>query len=718
MIDGNELLAIFRTQLAGHMAQIESLALALEQDPACRKTAEGLMRTFHTIKGASRAIRLDAIQEMAHAMEDLCHGLLDDATIFRPAFSDLLLASCDLMTAALDAHLAGLAPADGEELLKLVAAFHRGEERLPLVQGKPAPPAPERLITPPMVEDWDELALISGDLASFIRSGSSFRRHLEGNLRLGERCLRDMDQQAQRHTLNRLIQDQRSVLDHFDLLMDQGYRIANAMADRVTEGRLVPLQRVFDNLPRMIRDLAREVGKTCRLETKGGEIRVDQRVARAIHTALTPLLRNAMDHGIELPEERRRMDKASEGTLAVQAEVHEGSVWIEVRDDGRGVQTERLQEKALGLGLVTPEGWHHLQPEQRIGLILHPGMTTNAQVSRLSGRGFGLSIALAEAEKLGGLLQVVSREGQGTTFRLRLPVALALAQVLPVVVGIHPWLGRQVYAIPVRDVVAVHRFSQEQVRHAPGETRIRVGETYLSVHDCSAFLGLGPVRDNPEGKPLLVLTAHGEQMALVVEEILEEQPLVERPIAGWMEAFPIWSGMGQGAGGEPLPVIHASALLHALSQSGERTGIRPEEDILSGEDHGESAPTRTIPTILVVEDSLTVREVERHFLETAGYGVETAVNGEEGWKKALATPFDVIITDLDMPVMDGMTMIRRLVADLADTRPPIVVVSYKDRVEGREAALAAGADHYVVKSEFDSILLLELIRSLLARRRP
>jgi len=479
-------------------------------------------------------------------------------------------------------------------------------------------------------------------------------------------------------------------------------QLTEHLADEVTQARLVPLTELLDDYPRIVRDLARDLGKQVALRVEGDQNRIDRAVLEALRNPLLHLVRNALDHGIEAPEERRALGKAAGGRLAIEAQQLGSMMRIRVVDDGAGIDLERLRETVVSSGRTTEPLWQAMGVEEQLQFLFLPGLSTTTSVSDTSGRGFGLDIVKSALDAMGGRIGVHSERGQGCCVELQVPLSLALTRCLLVRGGRHPLFGVQRYAIPMPEVVSVMRLDPARLRRVEGWPAVHLDEGTLPLYELGQLLALAPLTTETAEKHLLVLGDHERRAAVLVEAVIDELDLVTRPLDERLGKVQQTAGVTLLDDGGLALVLDVSDLLECLDAG----AIQPRE----------APPEQSEPVshILVVEDSVTVREVERHFLTQAGYEVTTAVNGVDGLNKAKAGRFDMVITDIDMPRMNGIELIRTLRGLERFRRLPVIVVSYKDRPEDREAALGVGASHYVTKAEFDTDAMLATVAELLA----
>ena len=766
---GLDLMGIFAEEVVGQMVEARAL-LAADTEAT---SGEDLRRVFHTLKGAARAIGCDPIRAVAGALEDLLHGSRTDGN---PELFARLPLAVDCGLSWIESLLATLLQgAEAPSLTPLLEQFARQRETgqftpclppVPAAEACPAldGPAAEPPVTPtrpvpaaaptgpPLpvessppanfpanrpagsqrtrlaYEQHDRLHRLSGELTVAVASLAGQRNQLRGLTReltrAGQHLGRlvagtltdDLDREALHESLRQVAQRLATTTGGLDGLTDAHDRmegrlhhLADGLADEVTQARLLPLSDLFDDYPRMVRDLAQELGKRVELHLEGQDNRIDRAVLEQLRNPLLHLLRNALDHGIEPPAVREAQGKPAVGHLTLEA--HRVGVLMRLRvgDDGAGIDLGRLEAAVVAAGHTTPALWAQLGCEERSAFLFLPGLSTAPNLSTTSGRGFGLDIVKAGIESSGGTVSVHGEPGRGTCFELHVPLSLSLTRCLLVVGGRHPLFGDQRYAFPMTEVSRVRRLAQDELRELEGRLAVHLDGETLPLFQLHTLLGLAPIHQDLGRKHLLVLDEGGGRFGLLVEAVVDELDMVARPLDERLGKVAEVSGLTLLDDGGVALIVDVPDLLQHMREG---AGYLAPAGLQAAADSAEEAAAPA--QVLVVEDSVTVREVERHFLEQAGYQVTTAVNGMDGLNKAKAGDHRILITDIDMPRMNGIELIRTLRGMDRFRQLPIIVVSYKDRAEDRDKAMEAGADRYVTKSEFDTDAMLAMVAQLLA----
>lgn len=500
---------------------------------------------------------------------------------------------------------------------------------------------------------------------------------------------------------------------------------ASDLSDRlyreVLTSRMRPFREGVQGLERMVRDLARQLGKRVRFEILGLDTRVDRDVLAKLEAPLTHLLRNAVDHGMQTPQERQAAGKPEENRLTLQALHWAGFLTVRISDDGRGIDLEAIRRKILQKQLHDPSTLPDLTPAELIEFLFLPGFTTTQQVSEISGRGVGLDVVREMLRVLGGQVQVENRPGHGVAFNLRLPVTRSVARMLLVEVAGEP------YALPLGRIDRLLRVLPAAVRRLEGRAYVQDNGENIALVDAARLLELPAARAANQRMSVVVVRTGDELRGLVVDAFLGERELVVKPLdprLGKIRDIHAVLVLDDGRIVLMLDVDDLAVSLRAhpaavLTDVADETGSRTADAAhASAPAHQAVAaragtPSATGKRVLVVDDSLTVREMERRLLEGAGYAVTTAVDGVDGWLNARAQPFDLLISDIDMPRMTGLELVRNLRADPQFAHLPVLLLSYKDRPEDHAAGFAAGANAYATKGGFQDGAFLRTVHDLL-----
>ena len=482
-------------------------------------------------------------------------------------------------------------------------------------------------------------------------------------------------------------------------------RRSENLADRLYREAIASRMRPFDDgvqgFPRMVRDMARRLGKQVNFEIMGRATEVDRDILERLETPLSHLLRNAIDHGIEPPEERLAVGKPEEGTIRLEAAHKGGMLSITVSDDGRGVELERLRQKVISTQLTTADIATALTEVELMEFLFLPGFSTKESVTEISGRGVGLDVVHEMAREVGGTVRAVSAPGQGMHFYLQLPLTLSVLRTLVVEIAGEP------YAFPLARIDRALMLSKDDIDLAAGRQYFTIDDQHIGLISAHQVLELQDSTRHSDTLPVIVISDRLNCYGLVVDRFVGESDLVVQPLDSRLGKIPDISTAALLEDGSPILIIDVEDMVHSVDNllSGRR--LRKVSQAASAT----RGPIRK--RILVVDDSITVREVERQLLANHGYEVEVAVDGMDGWNAVRAGRYDLVISDVDMPRMDGFALVSQIKNDARLRALPVMIVSYKGSEEDRTRGLEAGANYYLNKSSFHDETLLQAVVDLI-----
>jgi chemotaxis protein histidine kinase CheA len=664
-----------------------------------------LGRHLHTLKGSAASLGMQDLSDIAHKLEDALAPLkVNPQKMPRPVV-DVLLHGLDLFMLRAQAHADGRGdalPDPAAALAQLVADAPPPEEAAAM--GAPAPAAvaaPDAATlsaaaAEPMPEAVPESAdagwrVSSRQVTSLMREVERLR---EVRLRFEERG-RELDRVvallAKQGLLAETAEARSLLAGTARTLRTDGEEtgdIVEALEDGLKAITTRPVRTILDPLQRMVRDLSRQLGKEARLSVVGSEVSLDRRLLEKLQGALVHLLRNAVDHGLELPAQRERAGKHHEGALTMRIEQQGNLLYLECADDGAGIDLERVRKVAESRGVVTADETARLNENQVRDLIFRPGFSTRADVTDTSGRGVGLDAVRASVEALQGRIEVASTPGQGTRFVLTLPVDLGSSPVL-VVRALEQLVG-----LPMLAVEATQLARADSLRLGKRRAHLEYQGQLLPVVDLGARLGLRALTPPTEGQPLLIVQSGGKRVALAVDAVVGDRDLVIRPLPSEVREVPAWQGAATLSRGELLLICRPDWLVTDTAQ----------------------AQVVAQRRALVVDDSLTARALHRAMLEAGGFTVHLAASGVRALDRLQSDTYDVVICDLDMEEMDGMQLIAKLRERKETASLPVILVSAHDSAAARERGLAAGADGYLSKRECAAGRLLAEVLDVMSRR--
>ncbi len=467
----------------------------------------------------------------------------------------------------------------------------------------------------------------------------------------------------------------------------------------VIASRMRPFADGVHGLARTVRDLARSLGKQARLVVAGEATDVDRDVLEKLEAPLGHLIRNAVDHGIDPPAERAAAGKPEAGTVRVEARHRSGMLLVTVADDGRGVNLDRLRKKVVERGLSTAELVKQMSEAELLEFLFLPGFSTATGVTEISGRGVGLDVVLDSVRKVGGSVRITTKGGEGTTFHLQLPITLSVIRAVVAEIGGEP------YAFPHNRIDRLLRVPREQVRSLEHRQFVAVDGQNVGLVVAAQILDL-PAGKPPAGDLTVVLLSDATgAYGLVVDAFRGEQDLVVRPLDPRLGKVPNLSAAAVLDDGEPVLIVDVEDLVRSMDQYIQSGSLRRCES----RDTGPARKKR----VLVVDDSITVREVERQLLTQHGYDVTVAVDGMDGWNQVRAGNFDLMVSDVDMPRMTGIQLVKAVRGDDRLKTLPVIIVSYKEREDDRMLGLEVGANYYLTKSSFHDNRFIRAAEDLL-----
>jgi two-component system chemotaxis sensor kinase CheA len=486
-------------------------------------------------------------------------------------------------------------------------------------------------------------------------------------------------------------------------------RLVNDHLEAIKQVLMLPVSSLVEAFPGMVRKISHEQNKEIDFIISGTELEIDKRILEELKDPLIHLIRNAIDHGIGKPQERVLQNKPVHGciTLAFAAK-ESGQVEITLADDGKGIDKEHVLKAAIKSGFLSNEDAGKLEPKEVLNLIYQSGVSTSSIITDISGHGLGLSIVQEKVLKLNGKISVVSEEHAGTSFRILLPMTLATFR------GILIMLQEFMFVLPTSNVERVLKVEKEEIRTVENHETILVDDRIISVADLGEVLGLPGHKHAGQGKiepgsensnqiRIVVLVSGEDRIAFKVDDLLDEQQVLVKGLGNLLRRVRNISGATILGSGKVVPVLNIPDLMKsAVKTNGRKSEVSTGELFVP-------KPGK----ILVAEDSITSRTLIKNILETAGYKVTTAVDGADAFTKARTGDFDIVVSDVDMPKMNGFELTAKIRNDKKLNEIPVVLVTALESREDREHGIEVGADAYIIKSSFDQTNLLEIIKKLI-----
>ena len=748
------LLELFSLEADAQTQVLSAGLLALERNPTQADQLEACMRAAHSLKGAARIVGVDAGVSVAHVMEDCLVSAQEGRLYLQPEHIDALLQGTDLlMRIATPGNDVG--PADIEAYVALMERLLDPSQPIATPVPKPEPiPAPrvDALLLEPelepapplgsdaprqnkrMTEGGERVLRVTAerlnsllDLSSkslvetqrlkpYLASLQRLKRIQSNSLRAldaldGQLKSLDLNLEAQEALADtrRLLSEAQALLAEKNAELDefgwQAGQRAQVLYDTALACRMRPFADVLAGQVRMVRDLGRSLGKQVRLEIEGEKTQVDRDVLEKLEAPLTHLLRNAVDHGIEPPEQRVLAGKPAEGLIRLRASHQAGLLVLELSDDGNGVDLERLRGTIVDRHLSPVETALRLSEEELLTFLFLPGFSLRDKVTEVSGRGVGLDAVQHMVRQLRGAVVLEQTAGQGSRFHLEVPLTLSVVRSLVVEVG------EEAYAFPLAHIERMCDLAPDDIVQLEGRQHFWHEGRHVGLVAASQLLQRPPGQNPSDTLKVVVIRERDAVYGIAVERFIGERTLVVLPLDDRLGKVQDISAGALLDDGSVVLIVDVEDMLRSVDKL-LNTGRL--ERIARRSQQATEAPRKRV---LVVDDSLTVRELQRKLLLNRGYEVAVAVDGMDGWNALRSEDFDLLITDIDMPRMDGIELVTLLRRDSRLQSLPVMVVSYKDREEDRRRGLDAGADYYLAKASFHDDALLDAVVELIGGAR-
>ncbi|MEP6873510.1 MAG: hybrid sensor histidine kinase/response regulator [Burkholderiales bacterium] len=727
------MLELFQIEVETQTRVLVSGLLALEQDPAAADQLEACMRAAHSLKGATRIVNLNAGVALTHAMEDCFVAAQQGRLRLRQVHIDVLLTGVDLLGRLTKASQADLdRPTELDQiqvdafLQTLTLAMQTTGESAPANDDSPPPWHEARAPRQPVIEPGtpdrvlrvtaENLNRLLGLAAESLVASRWLKPFADSLLRLKRLqhasaqsldALRDTGSASgpDEQRLAALDEIKRRVLEceqlvanglaNLELFDRRSADLSRRLYDEAVACRMRPFADGVQAFPRMVRDLAHTLGKQARLEILGATTQVDRDVLQQLEAPLGHLLRNAVDHGLESPEQRLAAGKSPSGVVQLEARHSGGALQIIVSDDGRGIDLDALRVAVVDRRLTTVEVATALSEAELLEFLFLPGFTLKESVTEISGRGVGLDVVQNMVKQVRGTVRVSAPAGKGVRFHLLLPLTLSVVRTLLVDIG------GEAYAFPLAHIFRTLRLARAQVEVLEGRQHFGLDGRRIGLVAAHQILEAGAFNP-PEGDlAVIVVGDHNATYGLVVDRFLGERELVLQPLDPRLGKIKDISAGALMEDGSPVLIVDVEDAIRSVQK------LIAAGNLSKVQRGAIAAGKKKRKRVLVVDDSLIVRELERKLLAQHGYEVEVAVDGMDGWNAVRTGHFDLLVTDIDMPRMDGIELVTLVKRDPHLKALPVMIVSYKDRAEDRQRGLEAGADHYLTKGSFHDETLLQ-----------
>ena len=755
-----KLLATFQVEGVERVKNMVDGLLLLEKETGAKereRIVEALFREMHSLKGAAGAVSSSEIERMCRPLESIFSSLKRGQTTITPELFDLLHRAVGSLEHLLSNIISPPSP-DSTKIADTMTAeldkFLRGElpsavsSSLPVDVGPAPVPQPEqgriggaalsRETVRIAVAKLDSLMLQAEELVSAKLAAEQRTADLQSMVqeftawkktwsRIHDAARAFQRSTEKNHTSDKPPQNGRDLAGLLDFiesssqflgtfeqrlaaatktsLHDQrslAFRVENLLDD-AKKAIMFPFSSLLEVFPRLVRDLAHDQKKEVELLLQGTDIEIDRRILETVKDPLIHLMRNCVDHGIEPAEDRRRKGKPSRGTVTISVSQKDGNkIEVSVSDDGAGIDPAQIRAAVVKHGIVDGNQASVMPDDEALSLIFQSGVSTSSMITDVSGRGLGLAIVREGVEKLGGQVSMESSPGRGTTFRLVLPLTLATFR------GILVQSGGQMFVVPAAGVERGIGFRKEELRTVENRETMVLNSEVIPIARLGDILGL-PERSNEgdasKSLQAFILKSLNRRIAFVVDAVLQEQEVLVKSLGPQLARLRNIAGATVLGSGRVIPILNVADLVKSAIRVAGR-----ERSPLSTAAAREPA---TRHSVLVVEDSITARTLLGSILESAGYAVTTAVDGIDALTRLRTGDFDIIVSDVDMPRMNGFDLTAKLRADKRFADLPIVLVTALESREDRERGVDVGANAYIVKSSFDQSNLLEVVQRLL-----
>ncbi|HGF4019032.1 response regulator [Burkholderia cenocepacia] len=757
------LLELYREETRTQTQALSERLLALESGEPDSVALEACMRAAHSLKGAARIVGVPLGVDIAGRMEE-CFVAAQAGTIALTATHvDVLLAGVDLLVRVgdpqgppvsqteIDVFAAALTGADGAQTMQAPAAVpppippsvvpyrdHDGAANEPVGVSAAVPPlAVSGTVPDPAqagrvagagamrrvrADTLNRLLSLSGEslvesrwLKPFAESMLRVKRAQRDAARsldlMYEQFADDLDagmlasMNEVRHMLNDLQRSLAERMDEFDRFERRSTHIAEQLYDEALQCRMRPFGDATRAYPRIVRDLARSLGKQVRFSIVGEGTQVDRDILDLLDAPLGHLLRNAIDHGVDSPDARHARGKPAEASVTLEARHSAGSLLVSVIDDGPGVDMDALRAAVVRQRLTDDETAARLSDPELLEFLLLPGFSMRDAVTDVSGRGVGLDAVQEMVRGVRGAVRIFNEPGAGMRFVLQLPLTLSVIRSLLVEVGGEP------YAFPLAHVRRTLELAHDDIDVLEGQPHFPFDGRRAGLVAAHQLLDAGEPDVARASTAVVVVGGEPELYGVAVDRFLGERMLVVQPLDSRLHKIQNIAAGALLENGDPVLIVDVEDLIRSvdkLVRGGQLARLTRDPQLALADRRRR---------VLVVDDSLTVRELERKLLEKRGYDVTVAVDGMEGWNAVRSDAFDLVVTDVDMPRMDGIELVTLIKSDPMLKRVPVMIVSYKDRDEDRRRGLDAGADYYLAKSSFHDEALLDAVHDLIGDAR-
>ena len=690
----DDFLEIFREEAEERVRRSQEMLSRLGKEP---ELLGDLMREAHTLKGSARMVGLEKASELAHGIEDVLKAIRDGKLEYREEIGNFLIEALELLL-----RMTGNEDVEGYDAIMEKIAGLLGKEAEEKVQGETE--KKEKKVEKLRLERKKEKAKGGGKKKKAERRRAK-RERTPGFLRVAPEKLENAVNIAEDAFIKATSLKLEDLPREVQMGLSGIERDLKELQEELSEMRLLPISDLYSAFTDAIGEIAARFGKEVELVLEGSDVMLDRRIIDHLREPMIHILRNAVDHGIELPEERLKLGKNRKGRIIIRAFDEGKRIKIEIEDDGRGIDLEKVRRKAIEKGFVSEKDSRELSDSRILEFIFGQGFSTKDEITEISGRGFGMDIVRAKLEEIGGSVEVETIPGRGTKFSLYVPLTLATQRIILF------RLDEDYFGVTSTSLSKIYAFDRERTHFIEGRPYFDIEERRVPLYNLRAAFG----SDRADGRRMLLNRDHDG--AFLVDEVLTETETVVRKFRNFL-------GQARGVVGYTFYAGRVVVLLNLEKMKAEslarlsigdegQVGVvsaearPPEENIV------ESEPKEAKRRILVVEDSAISREFITRIVSDLGHEVFTAENGKEALETLKSVDVDLVITDIKMPEMDGLELTRKIRKDPGLREKPIIIVTSRDKEEEMREGLGAGADAYLVKGKFTPEELKEKVKWLL-----
>lgn len=744
-----KLLVTFKVEAEEHLTVISSGLFELEKTPSMERQMEileAIFREAHSLKGAARAVNAVEIERICQSLESTFASMKRRKENLSPQSIGTLQREVDTLTAQLSSFAGQQTPVKKmpsrhiKQILRPTAPHGEtpgDDARPPHPMEKSTSPGTVRISTTKLdsllyqseellsaklttKQRSLELNELNNTFAAWKKAWAKVSFHTRS---LRESTAEDGEGMSQRNGQKRTSSEITSVLGFLEWntayvrsledkltsiskTAEQDHRTTSKMVDDLLEDMkkvlMLPFSSFLEIFPKLVRDLSIDRGKNVELEIRGSEIEIDRRILEEMKDPLIHLIRNCIDHGIEDPAAREKKKKSSRGKVIVAVAQKNGSkVEIDISDDGAGIDGAEVRVAALKLGIVPPDEIGKMNDREALSLIFRSGVSTSPIITNISGRGLGLAIVQEKVEKLGGTVSLETHKDAGTTFRILLPLTLATFR------GVLVRVREHLFVLPTMNVERVLTAKKEEIKTVENRETLSLNGEAVSLVRLGDVLELprsiaAPQSGTDDRVQAVVLTGNEKRIAFLVDEVLREEEVLVKTFGKQLSRVRNVAGATVLGSGKVVPILNVADLLKAAVKL-----TSPPSQLAASEEDGAKRKS-----VLIAEDSITARTLLKNILESAGYTVKTAVDGVDAFTILRTENFDLVVSDVDMPRMNGLDLTAKIRREKKFAELPVILVTALESREDRERGIDVGANAYIVKSSFDQSNLLEVIRRL------